>query len=123
MSFVRFTFIKVFIVRGQIQIKKQQASPCQTQFLQYWQLKQHHCFCTSVFCQRLYCQADGGWRLEVKIKGHYLQPERAASASSFSSSSLPACDLDRTKSRRLNAGMHRMYVTAASARVHAQAHT
>lgn len=60
--------------------------------------------------------------MEVKVKGHYLQPERAASASSFSPSSLPASDLHWTKTRRGIWEMHRKDVIAVGTHIHTRTH-
>lgn len=59
-----------------------------------------------MFCQE--CALSDWWRvrLEVMVQGHYLQPERTASASSFSPSSLPASGLDWTKIRGVISEMH-----------------
>lgn len=50
---------------------------------------------SACICVLSECVLSGWWsvRLEVGVEGHYLQPERAASASSFSPSSLPASGL------------------------------
>lgn len=67
-------------------IKYLEALWCQTQYLQHLQIVgnttvfAHLCF-VRVCIVRLIV-----FRLEAKVKGHYLQPERAASASSFSPS-------------------------------------
>lgn len=45
-------------------------------------------------------------RLEVEVQGHYLQPQRAASASSLPPGSLPASDLRRKKPARAFLEIH-----------------